>query len=174
MLGDGEIHLVTALFLQRSVSHVGDHPNDTPFVVAEHQYLANRILAGPNRPRHDLVDHDGWFRIHGIVGAEVTPRQQGDLHGLEVAAVHQARECSGLLAPLVDHTLGAGSPAPIPPQRKRVAHANGDNAGKRLDLARETLVVDQLVRQIFEFPTRLYPPCRDTLRLEAEVDIEHR
>jgi hypothetical protein len=97
----------------RLPADIGDYTDDMPLGVAGQYKLADRITVGPKSASHGFVDdHDPLFVV-GVVRREVSTREQGNPHRLDIFAVDIAREGTGISTLFVHFALSPNSPTAV-------------------------------------------------------------
>ena len=78
-LAHRQVHLVAGFLLERQVADVADDADDAALLgAAAEDVFANRILAGPQAPRHGLVDHHDGLAGWRVAGRDVAAGAQAE------------------------------------------------------------------------------------------------
>src|SRR5262249_28463846 len=107
-------------------------------VTRDGEPLAKRVVVREDAPGELLADHDHSRRARLVLLSEITPFDERDTCGLEVARRHDAVIRLGLVLHRLPFETEAGSPWAA--QRRHDSQARGTDAGRGAEVLNELLV----------------------------------
>src|SRR5712671_4689563 len=99
--------------------NIGNHTDYAPLAVDLHNFT-ERVLTGPKRARHRLVDHDYWFCRRSVSFRNIAAGAQRNAHRLYVTVSHDADKCVGKFPLLVNLALRRRTPTTVTAERERI------------------------------------------------------